>query len=582
MKFRILLILFFSISSIHAESYFYNVTTNPKGNNYCCRLASALNMTLNQPGYNIYNEHNGDDNLAAYAGSYTKGLEHDPATGLLNTSGQTNYQRLLTALYTGLQEDFNAIERAGERKFVNPQSAFARSLEGTPAMITPMPSAPNLSSPESAAEMIEVYLQRICDSVLFEEYGTGMGTDTDPINGGSKTNNAAAILSSLGSAYKGPVNNEGQVTAHELFRGSYPGNLIGPYISQFWLLPVHRVFQPDIVWPQYIPVAQDRRFGVAFEDFVDIQNGNVPKPYQASDFSGQRIAVCLKDAGTTVHYDGPIDTCTFIANILLFYGAPLSPVLPYLNGSAPNEEGFVTFFVGDIYNAIGAGIQESLKNAWAHKWLGNRRLRPEEMAGLVHNAKVSGENPYNLDASFFATYGSINFLDWVRTTNELQASYYPGQSVSTYLLSLMFPEGSPMHPSYPQGHSTLSGACITLLKAFFDDQALISSFTTPMKPNPADPTELIPLTAEEGADLLTVGGELNKIAVNVTIGGRDTAGVHYRSEAERGIELGEAVAIKWLQDHGRIYHESGFNGFVLTKVNGERIRITPEAVTVIG
>jgi len=578
MKLRFL-ILFVLTGITQAENYLFNICSNPKGNNYNCRLTSAFNMTLKQPGYNIYDEHNGDDSLAAYAGSFTKGLEHDSLTGLLTANGQLNYQQLLKALFSGLQEDFNAIQLAGTRKLVNPQASYARSLMGTPAMITPMPAAPNLSSAQAAADMIEVYLQMICRDVNFEDYGTGVNTDVDTINGGSKTNNAAAILNALGDAYTGPK----PVTAANLFRGNDAGNLVGPYISQFWFLPTHRVFQ-DVAQPQYIPTAQTRQFGVSFEDFVEIQNGNIPKPYQGSDFSGERIIINGKDAGTTVHYDSPVDFCNFITNILLYYGAPLSPELPYKNGSAPNEEGFVTFFVGDIFNAIGGAMEEAFKNAWAHKWLGNRRLRPEAMGGLVHNAKASDTNPYNLHASLFATYnvpgtntGTINLLDWVRATNELQIAFYPGQSVSTYLLGLLFPEGSPLHPSYPQGHSTVAGSCKTIIKAFFNDQALLTSFLTPMKPNPADPTQSIPLPDEEGANLLTIAGELDKIAANVGQA-RNFAGVHYRSETKQGNDLGEAIAIKYLQDFGRTYHESGFAGFVITKGDGQRIRITPEAV----
>jgi hypothetical protein len=38
----------------------------------------------------------------------------------------------------------------------------------------------------------------------------------------------------------------------------------------------------------------------------------------------------------------------------------------------------------------------------------------------------------------------------------------------TYFLPQAFPEGSPQHPSYPQGHATMAGACATILKAAFD------------------------------------------------------------------------------------------------------------------
>jgi hypothetical protein len=35
----------------------------------------------------------------------------------------------------------------------------------------------------------------------------------------------------------------------------------------------------------------------------------------------------------------------------------------------------------------------------------------------------------------------------------------------TYFLAQAFPEGSPQHPSDPQGHATMTGACATILKS---------------------------------------------------------------------------------------------------------------------
>ena len=42
---------------------------------------------------------------------------------------------------------------------------------------------------------------------------------------------------------------------------------------------------------------------------------------------------------------------------------------------------------------------------------------------------------------------------------------------------------------------------------------------------------------------LTVGGELNKLASNIALG-RDTAGVHWRSDGIEGLKVGGAVAMK--------------------------------------
>src|SRR5437660_6510937 len=48
----------------------------------------------------------------------------------------------------------------------------------------------------------------------------------------------------------------------------------------------------------------------------------------------------------------------------------------------------------------------------------------------------------------------------------------------SYLLPITFPEGSPTHPSYGSGHATVAGACVTVLKAFFNTDNV--AFPNPM------------------------------------------------------------------------------------------------------
>jgi membrane-associated phospholipid phosphatase len=103
---------------------------------------------------------------------------------------------------------------------------------------------------------------------------------------------------------------------------------------------------------------------------------------------------------------------------------------------------------------------------------------------------------------------------------------------------MAIPEGSPTHPSYPAGHAAIAGACVTVLKAFFDENAL---FPEPVEPNSTG----LALHAYKGS--LTIGAELNKLASNITLG-RDWAGVHYRSDGTEGMLLGEEVAISLLKD----------------------------------
>jgi hypothetical protein len=81
---------------------------------------------------------------------------------------------------------------------------------------------------------------------------------------------------------------------------------------------------------------------------------------------------------------------------------------------------------------------------------------------------------------------------------------------------------------------------------------------------------LLPYAGSD-AGQITVGGELNKLANNVALG-RDMAGVHWRSDAEQALLLGEAVTISVLRDQRSTYNEP-FNGFTFTKFDGHTITV---------
>jgi hypothetical protein len=112
----------------------------------------------------------------------------------------------------------------------------------------------------------------------------------------------------------------------------------------------------------------------------------------------------------------------------------------------------------------------------------------------------------------------------------------------------------------------IAGACVTALKAFFDD-----SF---VRANPIiasdDGQFLIPYTGADAGEM-TVGGELNKLATNVALG-RDIAGVHWRSDADQALLLGEAVTLSILRDQRATFNEP-FDGFTFTKFDGKTITV---------
>jgi hypothetical protein len=118
-------------------------------------------------------------------------------------------------------------------------------------------------------------------------------------------------------------------------------------------------------------------------------------------------------------------------------------------------------------------------------------------------------------------------------------------------LSQAFPEGSPAHPAYPTGHGTVAGACITALKFFFDGEAAIPD---PMVPA-SDGLTLEPYLGADAAKM-TVNGELHKLAHNISFGHGIHAGIHWRSDTDYSILLGEAVALSFLQDQAFTYREN--------------------------
>jgi len=153
----------------------------------------------------------------------------------------------------------------------------------------------------------------------------------------------------------------------------------------------------------------------------------------------------------------------------------------------------------------------------------------------------------------------------VLNSNAVAASF--AANSNSYFLSQAFPEGSPTHPAYPTGHGAVAGACITVLKFFFDGSFLIPN---PLVPS-SDGQTVNPYTGPD-AGSLTVNGELHKLAHNISFGHGIHAGIHWRSDTETSIQLGEAAALSYLQDRAHTYNEQF--SVSLNKVDGTTVTIT--------
>ena len=145
---------------------------------------------------------------------------------------------------------------------------------------------------------------------------------------------------------------------------------------------------------------------------------------------------------------------------------------------------------------------------------------------------------------------------------------------ANYLLPMAFVEGSPMHPSYGAGHATVAGACVTVLKAFFNtvkpdgtDVTLSEAGITEVYQPDSDGKKLMP--SGDNARDLTLSSELEKLAANISIG-RNMAGVHYYSDYFDSLRMGERVAIGILHEQMLTYGEPftmrlrSFDGDLLT------------------
>ena len=414
---------------------------------------------------------------------------------------------------------------------VDPQAGLAYDLETYDPSQNSIPPFNTLTSPGLAAQMIEQYWQALTRDVSFSDY------DTDP--------SVAAACSELGglSSYAGPRIG-GSVTPQCLFRGFTAGDVIGPYVSQFFLQP----FQVGVIPFQGYLTTLPPDFVTNLALWLNVENG-APSPIQTENPDPQlRYLRNGRDLAEYVHNDVLYQEYLCAALMLMKMKAPLNSGNPYPS-TLKSESGFITFGFPMVEVLIAEVISRALKNAWMQKWFVHRMARPEETAGLVHFT-ITGQKNYPLDSSVLNSKAAAAVF--ARNGN--------------YFIPMSYPEGCPLHPSYPSGHATASGAAVTVLKWFFDEDFVI--------PNPLTTTfdglTTVPYTGAD-AGQMTVGGELNKLASNVGFG-RCAAGIHWRQDIQQAMLLGEAVAISLLRDQAHLYNEN-YTGFTFTGFNGNTITV---------
>ncbi len=501
-------------------------------------------------------------------GNYSKGMPHNA----LGEVDQVAYNAFLQAVSTGFPDDFERIPMGDNQvRFTNPQGGLTFEMQGADPGHLYMPPPPAFSSAEIAAEIGENYWMSLTRDINYEDYDSHPLTNAAAadltkfsdfrgphyrprlaLRGGQQTLATQQITENAETAEadqpqpRVPIRQQassGPITTGLLFRGLTPGDAVGPYISQYlWkgfnygAIPVDQKMRTTIPGDDYL---------TTYSDWLLAQNarGNAGLPNRYDQT--RRYIRNGRDLGEWVHVDLLYQGYLTAALVLLTMNAPVDPNNPYRKSR--NQGAFGTFGPPHLQSLVTSVATNALRAVWYQKWFVHRRLRPENFAGRIHNHLTK------------ATTYPIN--NEILNSDAVQEVY---RKYGTYLLPVAFVEGCPTHPAYGAGHATVAGACVTVLKWWFDESWVIPD---PVVASP-DGLSLVPY---RGTDNLTVGGELNKVAANVALG-RNTAGVHWRSDATESMKFGEAIAISVLQDFKHCWNER-FDGLSLTKFDGSRVTI---------
>ncbi len=518
---------------------------------------------------------------------FHKGLSHADD----GTVDETSFQNFVSALQsldqTGSPNDFTALGKpSGHRNWVNPLCGWAVDTELSDTCFHAIPAPPAFDTVETAAEAVELYWMSLLRDVPFAYWSS----DGNVQDAAEELNELPLFINRNGDVNKAPNTSNNRyisrpVDFQSIFRGgelfsdggTNDDNLathenVGPFISQFLSqeIPYGVLRIPQkIIWGR-----ANTNYLTTVSDWLAVQNGESRNATENlvgesdEDADQRRHISTMRDLATYVHFDQLYEAYLNAALILVQGGYPLDSGNPYggicpafcgigssetgsTSGLGNNQEGFGVFGGAHILSLVTEVATRALKSVWRQKWT-HLRLRPEAYGGLV--------------ALRPDVLGAVGCEFTERTAYKRSKARY-----SSGLLPMAFPEGSPMHPAYGAGHATVAGACVTVLKSFFDEQALVRNSVIAS----ADGTAL-QAYSETDQGQMTVGLELDKLASNIAIG-RNMAGVHWRSDYTQSILLGQRVAVDMLYRQCRDYIED--YSFNFTSFGGGKVKICHTGVS---
>lgn len=523
----------------------------------------------------------------------------------------------------------------GYRQLTSPFTGHVYDTEGADAAAFAIAPAPLVASEELAAELAELYVMALLRDASFAEVsaGTGpasLGTLVAALGGMSWFNGTFQTTDAAEQRRfdaREPVAN-----GDDLFRGSTPGAKHGPWLSQFLLMGNDNgrfAIEPPAAGdpgqtdpdPSFVGTATtitrkagfvlygtqviDQRVIVAKEGtdylttwaaWLDCQNG-----VDFNDFDvfrhRRRFMTTPRDLATYVHYDALYQAYLNACLLMAADGKAFGKDRGLPETTSRTRAAFASFGGPHILTLVTEVATRALKAVWRQKWMHHRRARPEVVAALL---TLEASDPKRIEsedlrASLAALRALIpaDILAAVDAHNtaqnalpspalepkppaDLPADFPQIAAGKNYLLPMAFPEGSPVHPAYGAGHATVAGACVTVLKAFFEmrepsgaPRAWPYADVFQAERDLATGTSALKVVAPLPKPL-TIEGELDKLAANIAIG-RNMAGVHYSTDYYESLRLGERIAVSILQEHLSMYGEPVSMSF--TSFDGEQVRI---------
>lgn len=507
----------------------------------------------------------GDDiiyGIPNFRGLYSKGFTgHTGPNGLVIHPNIELYSSFIEGIKNRERTKINQVCSFCPR-LADPFCILDVELEGKYKSTFGIPLPPHPLSNQAAAELLEVYAM-----ALLREYDLEFFNNTSFLSRVTSPNgyeyaiqilvhlNDSMVNSNLNGPRANRVNNNLYLTS--LFRGNSQGDLIGPYISQFFYYESavgnYILDQKYFLLPNNgDQLRTDYDFGKTEEYFRDLWNG-VPKSSNLQ--LNFRYLRTIRDLAIYINRDQIWQPFFVTATILLNRGVPTGF---YTSNRRTDGGRFINLGVVDLYTLMMKAVKLAMNATWVWKWC-QLKQRPEELAYQVHISKLYPDL-------------SLDFPNFLMNSPILTKIF---EKHGKYLMPLAYSNGSPCHPSYPAGHATIAGAMSTILKAWFNCDSMMTSV----------------IASEDGQSLLfykgwyetitrnnsildkmylNIGHELDKMASNCSYS-RCMAGIHYRSDCESGILLGEKVAIELLKDEVLKYDDN--IAFQFRKRNGEVVKI---------